>query len=93
MHRASNLLLLLLVACAERPEVLVLCHNVNCGAPHNLALDDTVEGLAASLALTVDGRPAFDGMEMDVFWHEGRCLLAHDASDVADHVDVRVAPP
>lgn len=89
MRVAASALAMALGACAPRPDVFVLCHNVNCGDPHDLALDDTLEGLAASLALTVGGRPAFDGMEMDVFWDQGRCLLAHDASDLGDHVDVR----
>jgi hypothetical protein len=89
MQVAASVLVLVLVACAPRPDVLVICHNANCADPHDLTLDDTLEGVAASLALTVDGRPAFDGMEMDVFWDRGRCLLAHDANDLVDHVDVR----
>lgn len=63
----------------DRPRPLVLCHNVNCVSP-DTSRDDTIPALEESLALTFDGRPALDGVELDTFWFgaESRCLLAHD---------------
>jgi hypothetical protein len=76
--RAACSLLVVLAACT-RPEPLVLCHNSNCVAP-DTTRDDTLDALAESLALTFDGRPALDGIEIDTFWDgaRGQCLFAHD---------------
>jgi hypothetical protein len=74
----------MLVAACERPDVIVMCHNTNCVGPPDPSRDDNMESLRASLALTYQGRPMLDGMELDIFWHgaanegQGRCILAHD---------------
>jgi hypothetical protein len=59
-----------------------MCHNSNCAGPADPSHDDTIAALRESLALTYDGRPMLDGVEIDLFWHgaSGRCLFAHDAS-------------
>ncbi|HEY5925699.1 MAG TPA: hypothetical protein VIV11_28630 [Kofleriaceae bacterium] len=69
---------LLLVAC-DRPQPLVLCHNANCATP-DISRDDTLDALAESLALTFDGKPVIDGVELDTFWYAAGngCLFAHD---------------
>lgn len=70
-----------LIACAcSRPNPLVICHNANCAGPPDPSQDDTIASLRESLAVRVEGRPAIDGVEIDVFWHggQGRCLFAHD---------------
>jgi hypothetical protein len=72
---------LALAGCALDWSPVVICHNANCAEPANPDDDDTPEALDASLALLgQDGRPAFDGLEIDTFWHgaEGTCLFAHD---------------
>jgi len=69
------------LACAcSRPHPLVICHNANCAGPPDPSQDDTLESLRESLAVQVQGRPAIDGVEIDVLWHgaQGRCLFAHD---------------
>lgn len=64
----------------SRPNVLVMCHNGNCGGEIDPSKDDTLEALQQSLALTHADRPAIDGLEFDFFWYgkEDRCLFAHD---------------
>ena len=78
-----SVLLLALVAC-DRPDVLVICHNGNCAEPTDPANDDTIPALRESLALTIEGRPAIDGTEVDSFWRasDGVCLFAHDLDGV-----------
>jgi hypothetical protein len=76
-----------LAACVERPQPLLVCHNANCAPGASAALDDTMLGLEASLALP---EGAFDGIEIDLLWRDGRCVFAHDAS-TPDPVDARVA--
>ncbi|HSD89249.1 MAG TPA: hypothetical protein VLB44_17090 [Kofleriaceae bacterium] len=75
--RASGLLLFSLVAC-DRPQPLLICHNANCTGP-SVARDDSLAALSDSLALTYDGRFAYDGIEWDTFWDRAghRCLFAH----------------
>ena len=72
---------LVLVACAacERPSPLVICHNANCASP-DASRDDTPGALAESFALSFEGRPVIDGMELDTFWDGAgsRCLFAHE---------------
>lgn len=82
--RASLLVLALLAAC-DRPHPLVLCHNSNCVGP-DVAHDDDLPTLNASLAQTYDGLPAIDGIEIDTFWWgaESRCLFAHDLDHGTD---------
>jgi len=76
----------------DRPASLVLCHNANCVEPHQVSRDDTVAALRASLALTgADGHPLLDGIELDLFRHEGRCLFAHDVDHLEDHVEITEA--
>lgn len=93
---------LLLFAC-DRPEVLVVCHNSNCAEPTDPQNDDSVAALRESLALTVAGKPAIDGTEIDLFWRasDDTCLFAHDlanakgetASDAAEVIAAHFASP
>jgi hypothetical protein len=96
--RAVCSLALVLGACT-RPVPLVICHNANCASP-DASRDDTLDAMAESFALSFDGLPVLDGMEIDTFWHgaEDRCLFAHDldgatatpahaaAQAIADHL-------
>lgn len=77
--RSSGLALLAALAACDRHEPLVICHNANCVGP-DVTRDDTIAALEESLALTYDGRPVLDGVELDTFWYgaEARCLFAHD---------------
>lgn len=70
---------LLLFAC-DRPHVLVVCHNSNCAEPTDPKNDDSVAALQESLGLTVAGKPAIDGTEVDLFWRasDNTCIFAHD---------------
>lgn len=91
--------LLLVFGACDRPRPLVVCHNANCVAP-DVSRDDTLGALAESLALTYDGAPVIDGVEIDTFWFGAgdRCLFAHDldgdtstaasvaAQQIADHL-------
>jgi hypothetical protein len=76
----SSLLVFIAVAGCDRPDVLVICHNSNCVEPTTPENDDTIPALRESLALTIEGRPAIDGTELDSFWRasDGACLFAHD---------------
>lgn len=84
------------LAACDRHEPLVLCHNANCLGP-DVTRDDTVAALEQSLALTHDGLPVLDGVELDTFWYgtEARCLfahdLAHDTSTPASAAGVAIA--
>jgi hypothetical protein len=81
-------------ACVDRPKrTWVMCHNANCAGPPDPERDDRLESLSESLALTYEGRPLLDGVEIDVFWHgaAGRCLFAHDLDSAPSAVDARVA--
>lgn len=74
-------LLLLFGAACERYVPRVVCHNSNCKEPTDPSQDDTVEALEESLALAdEDGRPPFDGVELDFFWRgeDDQCIYAHD---------------
>jgi hypothetical protein len=63
---------------------IVICHNGNCA--NTGKEDDSMEALAESLALTWDGRPSYDGVEIDTFlffnaeFGDSVCLFAHDDS-------------
>jgi hypothetical protein len=82
---ASRVLLLLALAACDRPRPLVFCHNANCTGDPDPDRDDTIEGLRAGLALEVDG------MEIDLVWHQDRCVFAHDAEGAAGRPDASVA--
>lgn len=72
--------------CARAPaSSLLLCHNANCASPGTVERDDDLGALDASLALRLDGRPPFDGVELDTVWDAGagRCLFAHGAGTPA----------
>ena len=75
------------VGCADPVKTRVICHNANCVEPTNPAADDTVDALAASLALVNDDVVPFDGVELDTFWDGAQdiCVFAHDL-DQADAV-------
>jgi len=77
--RCSALAIVALCAC-EIPQPIVICHNGNCVEPTDAEADDTIPALRASLALEYEGRPAFDGIEIDTFWRgeDSTCLYAHD---------------
>src|SRR4249919_3015938 len=93
---------LLLLAC-DRPQVLVVCHNSNCAEPTAPENDDSIEALQKSLPITVEGKPAIDGTEVDLFWDaaNNRCIFAHDienakgelASDAAAVIATHFAEP
>ncbi len=70
-----------LAACTRPADVAVICHNGNCAGAHDIAADDTMAALDASLALVGgDGAPITDGIEFDLSWvaAESRCVFAHD---------------
>jgi len=75
-----------LVGCVPVYDPIVICHNGNCDGS-GAYLDDSMDGLAASLATTYRGKPAFDGVEIDTFLFydasldTSTCLFAHDALD------------
>ena len=79
MRITRSALVLLAVAACDRPHALLICHNSNCAEP-DPTKDDSLEALDKSLALEVDGKPAFDGVEVDLFWRasDGQCIFAHD---------------
>ena len=85
MHRLCSALLAAAAGCA-RPDPLVLCHNANCTGSLDVHRDDTLGGLRRSLAATVDGRPAWDGIELDTVWiaRQDRCVFAHRDRASAD---------
>lgn len=76
----SALIAIAALAACERPATLVICHNANCAEPVDPENDDTLAALEESLALTYEGRPAIDGVEIDSFWRgeDDTCLFAHD---------------
>jgi hypothetical protein len=103
MRRLSSALLL--AAACSRPDPLVLCHNANCTGKLVVHRDDTLDALRASLQVDVDGRPAWDGIEIDTVWHgaQERCTFAHQVRDnapdaeeagalIADHLLAAPAP-
>jgi hypothetical protein len=82
----ARLSVLAALACAgacDLPHPLVICHNANCGEPTDPARDDTLPAFRESLALTENGRPVIDGIELDSFLRgsDNVCLYAHDISD------------
>jgi hypothetical protein len=107
MRLAPALLLLFLPASACRREpAVILCNNSNCVPPVDVDRDDTMEALRESLVLEWQGRPAFDGMEIDTVWdaRDGRCVFAYlydradgafdareAAQEIADHVRATAA--
>lgn len=80
---------LAIAAACARPDPLVICHNANCGGTLDVHRDDTLDALRDSLATAVDGRPPWDGIEIDIMWiaRQDRCVFAHrdraDADDAA----------
>ncbi|MGE0550918.1 MAG: hypothetical protein AB7O24_33170 [Kofleriaceae bacterium] len=92
--------MLALGAC-DRPTPRLLCHNANCVEPTDPAQDDSLPTLRESLALMIAGKPAIDGIEIDIFWRgvDATCLFAHDldderstlATEVADELAAHIA--
>jgi hypothetical protein len=80
MRIASSALVVLAFAACDRPRSLLICHNSNCAEPADAVNDDTLEALRESLAVTVEGKPAIDGVEVDLFWRasDDTCIFAHD---------------
>ncbi len=76
---------LVAAAACSRPDPLVLCHNANCTGKLVVHRDDTLDALRNSLKVDVDGRPAWDGIEIDTVWHgaQERCTFAHQVRDKA----------
>ena len=93
MRLLCSVLLAAAAGCA-RPDPLVICHNANCDGSLDVHRDDTLSALRDSLATTVDLRPAWDGIEIDIMWiaRQGRCAFAHrdrgDADDAAAAADM-----
>src|ERR1043165_8296111 len=79
MRITRSALILLAVTACDRPHALLICHNSNCSGA-DPQKDDSLEALDKSLALQVNGKPAFDGIEVDLFWRgsDGQCIFAHD---------------
>ncbi len=79
MRALCSLLAMTALAACDRHEPLLICHNANCAGP-DTTRDDTLDALQESLALSHDGLPVLDGMEIDTFWYgaDSRCLFAHD---------------
>ncbi len=77
---------LAIAAGCARPDPLVICHNANCAGKLVVHRDDTLSALRRSLEIEVDGRPAFDGIEVDTVWiaREDRCIFAHRDRGGAD---------
>ena len=80
MRIISSALLVVAFAASDRPHVLLICHNSNCAEPTDPQEDDTISAMNKSLALTVEGKPAIDGLEVDLFWRasDDTCIFAHD---------------
>ena len=93
MSLRSSALLACLAGCYPEVNPLVICHNGNCAGTGKYE-DDTVEGFAESLALLTDGRPTWDGMDMDTFLYydgtQSTCWFAHDDTHPERFVDPRV---
>src|SRR5688500_15285581 len=90
----AGLISLAAPGCVDRPKgTWVMCHNANCAGPPDPERDDRLESLSESLALTYEGRPLLDGVEIDVFWHgaAGRCLFAHDHESAPSSDEARAA--
>ena len=95
--------LALLVAACDRPQPFLICHNANCASAPDPDRDDTLEALDESLAAEYDGRPVFDGMEVDTVWSapDDACVFAHDlttsarvpATDAAERLAAWFAEP
>jgi hypothetical protein len=68
-----------------QPDPLLICHNSNCGGELDIDRDDTLAALQESLALTISGRPPFDGVEIDTVWvgSQERCVFAHEVDEDA----------
>ncbi len=90
MRVACSTLVLVALAACERPHPLLVCHNSNCAEPTDPANDDSLAALAESLALEVDGKPAIDGIEIDLFWRgsDDTCIFAHDIEQNADRTEL-----
>src|SRR5262245_46284657 len=84
MRRLCSAAALLAAGCS-RPDPLIICHNANCTGKLVVHRDDTLQALRDSLAVDVDGRPAWDGIEIDTVWHgaQQRCTFAHQVRDKA----------
>ncbi len=74
----GELALVLLLACEPPPAPRLICHNANCAGAVDSARDATLAALAESLALRRDGRPPFDGIELDLVWTADACRFSHD---------------
>jgi hypothetical protein len=95
MERLHGLLCFVLLGLAlyggscARPQPLLFCHNANCSQPTSASSDDTMAALGDSLGLRWQGRPVFDGVELDLSWNgsanggAGRCDFAHGIADTA----------
>ena len=96
MRITSSALVLLALGACDRPHPLLICHNSNCAEPTDPEEDDSLTALHDSLALTIEGKPAIDGLEVDLFWRasDDTCVFAHDletagmelGSDAADAI-------
>jgi hypothetical protein len=79
------------LACDERPDAILMCHNSNCAHATDPQKDDTIGALQDSLDLEYMDRPAIDGVELDILWDgdTGACLFAHDfgAGDIVTGVE------
>ncbi|HUS32884.1 MAG TPA: hypothetical protein VMZ53_30490 [Kofleriaceae bacterium] len=80
MRIISSALVALALAACDRPQTLLICHNSNCAEPADPENDDTLAALNESLTLSVEGKPAIDGIEVDLFWRasDDTCIFAHD---------------
>ena len=93
MRIISSALVVVAFAACDRPHVLLICHNSNCAEPTNPEEDDTLSALNESLALTVEGKPAIDGIEVDLFWRasDDTCIFAHDLGTAGNDLATQAA--
>src|SRR6476469_166272 len=79
MRLISSLVIALALGGCDRPEVLLICHHSNCAEPTDPENDDSLGALAESFKVEVDGKPAIDGVEVDLFWRgtDDTCIFAH----------------
>lgn len=87
MRAYSSLLLpLVFIVACDQPQAMIICHNSNCDGSEGPSADDTMPALLRAFDLTIDNRPAIDGVEVDLIWHSdtNRCLFAHDLGSATD---------
>ena len=88
-----RVLAILVVTACQRDPAVVMCMNANCVTPIDVDRDNTMSALAESLQLQWQGRPAFDGIEIDTVWDAdgSRCLFTYLFDTAGEAADAREA--